>query len=107
MKLDRFTKVLLTLLVIGVWGSLLRPFFNVPAANAQSSARKRYVLATQGTFGEVQFGGDGAKALSASHFAKTLKEAPEEGWRLHSFSSRVMKDDRGEDRSYFYAVFER
>ena len=36
---DRFSKVLLTLLVIGVWGLLLRPAFQATPAEAQSRAK--------------------------------------------------------------------
>ncbi len=40
---DWFSKVLLTLLVIGVWGLLLRPAFQASPAKAQTRARTQPV----------------------------------------------------------------
>ena len=39
-KTDRCTKTLLVLLVLGVWGLLLRPFIPITPAEAQSGARR-------------------------------------------------------------------
>jgi len=75
-KLDRFTKILLCLLVTGVWGLLLAPFFQVQPVEAQSKASSvkwEYMFVDPDRSALNAFGNQGWEAVAiAPHDALVL-----------------------------------
>jgi hypothetical protein len=68
---DRQVKVLLALLVIGVWGLLLRPLLPATKAHAQKPKQREYMVINAYYYGYIM-----------SDQAKLLNEYSAEGWRL-------------------------
>lgn len=62
---DGLTKLLLILLVVGVWGLLIKSFF--PASSIQTQSRKQYVIGAIDEHGKIRFDGSGSSiGLTAS-----------------------------------------
>ncbi len=92
---DRYTKVILTLLVVGVWAMLLRPFFQPIPAIAQSQVK--YGLYAEdsdfvddkemGVYPHTTFK---TKLISfkvtGANVGKALLDAPANGWKIISIS---------------------
>ena len=80
---DGVTKLLLVLLVIGVWGLLLKSFF--PASSVQGQPGKQYVLGAIDEQGKIRFDGHGSSiGLTASGLSNALDEVSREGLKLNS-----------------------
>jgi hypothetical protein len=66
-KSDRFTKILLCLLVVGVWGLLMAPLFRMQPVEAQgrtSSVKWEYNISDDGTVGNWnKYGNQGWEAV--------------------------------------------
>lgn len=86
-NLDRSLKVLLALLVIGVWGLLIRSIFTAVSPSAQAQARKQYAVIASDKNDKLIIGGAGTLALSGTGLQIALEEIPRQGWRLHSVVS--------------------
>lgn len=85
-KTNRILIVLLILLVLGVWGLLLRPFFADFSPLAQAQVRKQYAIVAIDKDQKLAIGGDGTIALSATGLQWAVDEAPRKGWRIHSIA---------------------
>ena len=98
---DGFTKVLLLLLVVGIWGLLLRPLIVPTSVVAQTNATaRRYEF---GMFErEVRIGSTGNIYLTARQVTDVVFLAQQSGWRLHSIVPVIDEED---DR--FIVVFEK
>jgi len=81
---DRCTKVLLALLVLGVWGLLLRPVAQVLPAEAQSRPLKQYGVCSVNNEGKVSINGAGFIGLNANELQTAFQLVPKSGWRVHS-----------------------
>jgi TPP-dependent 2-oxoacid decarboxylase len=79
---DRFLKVLLTLLVVGVWSLLITNALS--AYSSQAQARKQYGVWVADDKGNLVINGDGSAPLTAAGLVRALAETPRQGWRLHS-----------------------
>ena len=80
-NLDRLTKICLVLLVVGVWGLLIKSFF--PASSVQP--RKQYVIGAIDDQGRIRFDGGGSSiGLTASGLSNALNEASKEGLKVSS-----------------------
>lgn len=75
------TRICLILLVIGVWGLLIKSFF--PGSSAQSG--KQYVIGAIDDQGRIRFDGSGSSiGLTASGLSNALNEASKEGLKVNS-----------------------
>jgi hypothetical protein len=93
---DRAFKILLLLLVIGVWGLLLSPFIrgyasqkpgrtDKPEPAKPPQAQRQYsAWVDDDKSGTLQIGGDGTISLTAAGLMKALEETPRQGWKAHS-----------------------
>ena len=93
---DYTFKILLLLLVIGVWGLLARPFIGTYASPNPGRADKpapATPLQTQREYsvwvyndksGKLEIGGDGYPSVSGIELAKVLEATPRLGWKVHS-----------------------
>lgn len=80
---DGLTKLLLILLVIGVWGLLIKSFF--PASSIQAKSKKQYVIGAIDDQGKIKFDGSGSSVgLTASGLSNALDEASKEGLKVNS-----------------------
>lgn len=78
---DRLTKICLVLLVVGVWGLLIKSFF--PASSIQT--RKQYVIGAIDDQGKIRFDGSGSSiGLTANGLSNALNEASKEGLKVSS-----------------------
>jgi hypothetical protein len=82
LKIDRFLRVLLILLVAGVWSLLLTNVFS--AYSSQAQARRQYGVWVADEKGNLVINGDGSAPLTAAGLVRALSETPRQGWRLHS-----------------------
>gem|GEM_PF-5124001 len=96
---DRSTKLLLTLLVIGLWGLLLRPYVTPTPVQAQGKATRKYELCYTSrkqpygdNDGKVTIGGSGIFSLTSVEMADAIDIISKRGWKLHS----VVKLDAGD-----------
>jgi hypothetical protein len=81
-KTDWLLKVLLALLVLGVWG-LLSSY--APGFSSQAQARKQYsAWVANDKEGKLEIGGDGSLPLTAAGLLMALEETPKRGWRVNS-----------------------
>ena len=81
MNSDRLTKICLVLLVVGVWGLLVKSFF--PASSVQTG--KQYVIGAIDDQGRIKFDGSGSSiGLTANGLSNALNEASKEGLKVHS-----------------------
>lgn len=95
MKESRLTNLLLGLLVLGVWSifftSVTQNWLSnsVDAQNKskQAISQKQYTVAAVDKQGNLTFGGDGGIVLNATGLQTTLKEAPKQGWKIHTVTS--------------------
>ena len=77
----RLTKICLVLLVVGVWGLLVKSFF--PASSVQPG--KQYVIGAIDDQGRIRFDGGGSSiGLTASGLSNALNEASKEGLKVSS-----------------------
>lgn len=83
-KTNRILIVLLILLVVGVWGLLLRPFFTDYFPLAQAQVHKQYAIVAIDKEGKLAIGGDGTIGLNATGLQWAVDEVPRKGWRIHS-----------------------
>lgn len=94
-SVDRYTKVMLTLLVIGVWAMLLRPFFQSTPAIAQSEVK--YGVYAQdsaivpnreiGVYPHSTFKADSVSfKVTGENVGKALVHASANGWKVVSVS---------------------
>ena len=82
-KADWVLKLLLALLVVGVWGLVLSPFMSGHSSHAQ--ARRQYsVWVANDKAGKLEIGGEGSLPLTATGLMKALEETPKQGWRINS-----------------------
>jgi hypothetical protein len=81
-KTDRILKVLLVLLVIGVWSLLLSHILT--GFSSQAQARRQYGVWAVDEKGNLAINGNGSAPLTAAGLVKVLEETPRQGWRLHS-----------------------
>ncbi|HGJ67084.1 TPA: hypothetical protein ENS27_17120 [bacterium] len=87
LKTDRFTKIVLVIIAIGLCGILLKPLFKTPSAIAQSS--KQYVLIGYKVSG---YDNDGYQKFEVSisnpthpgELAPLLETVNRKGYKLHS-----------------------
>jgi len=80
---DYISKVLLLLLVVGVWGLLLSHF--ITSYSSQAQARRQYsVWVADDSSGKLEIGGNGSLPLTARGLVKALDETPRQGWKVHS-----------------------
>ncbi len=92
-RADRYMKIMLTLLVVGIWGHLVSPVFAALPAFAQSKHKagtpaaasyKSYAVVAQTEKGELVPNGAGSVILGANDMAIALHGFPAQGWKLHS-----------------------
>lgn len=96
---DRYTKVVLTLLTLGVWGLLLRPLLaeNPAWAQKKPSTEKKAAAAAVKPSGKTEYGvlvpeegkgfvvnGAGPVALTATGLENGLDSISGGEWKLHS-----------------------
>lgn len=75
------TKLCLVLLVVGVWGLLIKSFF--PASSVQTG--RQYVIGAIDDQGRINFDGSGSSiGLTASGLSNALNEASKEGLKVNS-----------------------
>jgi hypothetical protein len=80
---DGLTKVLLILLVIGVWGLLVKSFF--PASSVQTQSKKQYIVGSIDDRGGIKFDGSGGSiGLTATGLLNALDEASKQGLKVNS-----------------------
>lgn len=87
-NLDRTTKMLLALLVAGVWGLLLRPAFQPTSAQAQSKAKMPSYISRQWV-------GDRVKNMQSD-----LNSYAAEGYRVAGYSVTI----NAADGALFYSA---
>ena len=93
---DYTIKILLLLLVIGVWGLLASPFIGTHALQKQGGAdqpapatapqaqRQYSVWVYNDKSGKVEIGGDGYPSVTGIELVKVLEATPRLGWKVHS-----------------------
>jgi hypothetical protein len=89
---DRSTKILLFLLVLGVWGLLLRPLFPSLVTHAQKAQPKPQPQASTKAYGILlldekqgwNVNGSGTGSLVTTGLIGGLQQLPSGGWKLHS-----------------------
>jgi hypothetical protein len=80
---DSFTKFLLILLVIGVWGLLIKSFF--PDSSIQTQSKRQYIIGAIDEQGRIRFdGGGNSIALTATGLSIALSEVSKEGLKVNS-----------------------
>lgn len=80
---DGLTKFLLILLIIGVWGLLIKSFF--PAPSIETSSKKQYIIGAIDEQGKVKFDGSGSSiGLTATGLSNALDEASKQGLKVNS-----------------------
>lgn len=79
---SNFVKILLLLLVIGVWSILVRSFFTGSPMQLQS--QKQYSVCGIDDNGNIIVGGGNSIGLTVAGLVHALEEAPRQGWKLHS-----------------------
>jgi hypothetical protein len=84
LKTERFLKVLLTLLVVGVWSLLLTNIFSANSSQAQAQARRQYGVWVAEENNNLVINGVGSAALTATGLQGALANTPRLGWKLHS-----------------------
>ncbi|MBC8138377.1 MAG: hypothetical protein H8F28_21065 [Fibrella sp.] len=94
-SVDRYTKVMLTLLVIGIWAMLLRPFFQPTPAIAQSGvkygvyAQENNIVADRemGVYPHSTFKAKSVSfTVTGDNVGKALLHASANGWKIVSIS---------------------
>ncbi|HEU0178661.1 MAG TPA: hypothetical protein VFV58_30725 [Blastocatellia bacterium] len=93
---DYTFKILLLLLVIGVWGLLASPFIGTyalhkpggadqpAAATAPQTERQYSVWVYNDKSAKIEIGGDGYPSVSGIELVKVLEATPRLGWKVHS-----------------------
>jgi hypothetical protein len=91
---DYTFKILLLLLVIGVWGLLASPFIGTYASQNKGGADKpapataprtqRQYSAWVNNYGKLEIGDTGIPAVRADELASVLEATPRLGWKVHS-----------------------
>lgn len=89
---DRSIKILLFLLVIGVWGLLLRPYFPTPVAQAQKAVSRAQTPKLEKSYGVLLLDPDigwnvnnkGISSVVTNGLIHGLRQLPSGGWKLHS-----------------------
>lgn len=81
-KTDRSLKLLLMLLVVGVWSLLLSHMLT--GSSSQAQARRQYGVWAVDEKGNLAVNGSGSVPLTAAGLVKALEETPRQGWRVHS-----------------------
>jgi len=93
---DYTFKILLLLLVIGVWGLLASPFIGTHALQKLGSAdqpapatppqtqRQYSVWGYNDKSAKLEIGGDGYPSVSGIELVKVLEATPRLGWKVHS-----------------------
>jgi hypothetical protein len=93
---DYTLKILLLLLVIGVWGLLVSPFIGTYAspklgradklapATAPQTQREYSVWGYNDKSGKIEIGGGGYPSVSPIELEKVLEATPRLGWKVHS-----------------------
>lgn len=77
------TRICLILLVIGVWGLLIKSFF--PGASVQTQSGRQYVIGAIDDQGRIRFDGSGSSiGLTANGLSNALNEASKEGLKVSS-----------------------
>ncbi len=65
MKMDRYTKAMLTLLVMGIWGFLIAPLLHGQPTQAQAGIRWQYTVSDDNTFTNInKYGAQGWEAFA-------------------------------------------
>lgn len=90
-NIDRLTKLLLGLLVAGVWGILINQVLQTWTQTVEAQTKKtaapasrQYGTAAIDKAGNLIFDGDGSIVLSATGLQAALKTAPVQGWKINS-----------------------
>jgi hypothetical protein len=93
---DYTLKILLLLLVIGVWGLLVSPFVGAYASQNTGSAdkpapatapqpqRQYSVWVTRPQWRGIEIGGEGVPWVRAEVLVSVLEATPRLGWKVHS-----------------------
>jgi len=93
---DYTFKILLLLLVIGVWGLLASPFIGTHAspnpgsadqpapATAPQPQRQYSVWVSNSKSGKLEIGGNGVPWVNAIELVSVLEATPRLGWKVHS-----------------------
>ena len=80
---DGLTKVLLVLLVVGVWGLLIKSFF--PVSSIQTQSKKQYIVGSIDDQGGIKFDGSGGSiGLTSTGLLNALDEASKQGLKVNS-----------------------
>jgi hypothetical protein len=85
MKTDKYTKIVLTLIALGMWAIILKPIITALPAQAQNTKRYEFVVENGG---KMQIGGPGNLTLSSEEMRTGIRLATSQGWRVHSFTTR-------------------
>ncbi len=115
-KVDRYTKVMLTLLVLGVWAMLLRPLLQPTAARAQQAAiplssgntgvyaEESSLKVGEGKIGvwpNDAFRGNVRYVLSTSQMPKAVLDANAHGWKIKAVTAVTS----GTNENIGYTIF--
>ncbi len=86
-KVDRSTKLLLAMIVLGLWAGLLKGLLLDHPQAATAQARRQYAVCAIDKQGNFNIGGDGTIALSGTGLQIAMDEIPRRGWRIHTVVS--------------------
>ena len=86
MKTDKYTKFLLTMIMLGMWTMILKPMFSPAPAQAQAGKRYEFLVESNN---KMQIGGAGNLHLTDQEFRDGVRLANSLGWRVHSFTTAV------------------
>jgi hypothetical protein len=90
MKTDKYTKIVLTLIALGMWMIVLKPMIATLPAYAQNNKKYEFVVESNG---KMQIGGSGNLTLSSEEMRTGIRLATSQGWRVHSFTTRYFQGD--------------